>query len=99
MVNLSTVPTNIEKMVFVVNIYDARARNQHFGMIRNAFIRLVDMDTRSEICRFNLSENYNGMTGLVVGEIYRKNGAWKFNAIGQPVQEASRLDSLIRLFA
>ena len=98
MVNLSMIPANIEKMVFVVNIYDARVRNQHFGMIRNAFIRLVDMDSRTEICRFNLSENYTGMTGLVVGEIYKRNGAWKFNAIGQPVQEASRLDSLIRLY-
>ncbi len=105
LVDLSAVPANIEKMVFVVNIYDARVRNQHFGMIRNAFIRLVDMDgkaegahSKPEICRFNLSENYANMTGLVVGEIYKKNGVWKFNAIGQPVQEASRLDALIRLY-
>lgn len=98
MVNLPMVPAQVDKIVFVVNIYDARTRNQHFGLIRNAFIRLVDMDHRTEICRFNLSENYSNMTGLVVGEIYRKNGEWKFNAIGQPVQEASRLDSLIQLY-
>lgn len=98
-VDLQNVPREIGTIVFAVNIYEALNRNQHFGMIRNAFIRLVDMDTRTEICRFNLSENYTGMTGLVVGEIYKKNGAWKFNAIGQPVQEASRLDSLIRLYA
>lgn len=98
MVNLPMVPSQVDKIVFVVNIYDARKRNQHFGLIRNAFIRLVDMDHHTEICRFNLSENYNNMTGLVVGEIYRKNGEWKFNAIGQPVQEASRLDSLIQLY-
>lgn len=99
MVNLSKVPSDIDKVVFVVNIYDARTRNQHFGMIRNAFIRLVNMDNNTEICRYNLSENYNNMTGLVVGEIYRKNGEWKFNAIGQPVQEASRLDALIQMYA
>lgn len=98
MVNLSMVPANVDKIVFVVNIYDARVRNQHFGMIRNAFIRLVNMDSNTEICRYNLSDNYNNMTGLVVGEIYRKNGEWKFNAIGQPVQEASRLDALIQLY-
>lgn len=98
MVNLPMVPPQVDKIVFVVNIYDARSRKQHFGLIRNAFIRLVDMDHKTEICRFNLSENYNNMTGLVVGEIYRKNGEWKFNAIGQPVQEASRLDSLIQLY-
>ncbi|KAF5065480.1 Stress response protein SCP2 [anaerobic digester metagenome] len=99
MVNLPLVPQNIDKMIFVVNIFDAAARKQHFGLIQNAFIRLVDMGTRNEICRFNLSENYNGMTGLVVGEIYRKNGEWKFNAIGQGVQQASRLDSLIKIYA
>lgn len=99
MVNLPMVPMQVDKIVFVVNIYDARLRKQHFGLIRNAFIRLVDMDHHTEICRFNLSENYNNMTGLVVGEIYRKNGEWKFNAIGQPVQEASRLHSLLNMYA
>lgn len=98
MVNISQIPSYVDKVVFVVNIYQARKRGQHFGMIRNAFIRLVDMDSRTEICRFNLSENYNNMTGLVVGEIYRKNGEWKFNAIGQPVQEASTLRSLINMY-
>lgn len=99
MVDLSLLPSNILKIVFVVNIYQASQRNQHFGMVQNAFIRLVDMDSRSEICRFNLTEDYAGMTGLVVGEIYRKDGAWRFNAIGQPVRDASYLASLIRLYA
>ena len=98
MVNLKQVPSYVEKMVFVVNIYDGHSRNQHFGMIENAFIRLVDLDKNTEICKFNLSENYDNMTGLVVGEIYRRNGEWKFNAIGQPIQEASRLDSLLKLY-
>lgn len=98
MVDLNAIPPQIAKLVFVVNIYDARAKNQHFGMIQNAFIRLVDMSKNQEICRFNLSENYNNMTGLVVGEIYRHNGEWKFNAIGQPVQEASRLDALLNMY-
>lgn len=98
MVDISRLPASIEKIVFVVNIYDANVRRQHFGMITNAFIRLVDMSNNSEICKFNLSENYNNMTGLIVGEIYKKNGEWKFNAIGQGVQNASRLDSIINLY-
>jgi len=98
MVDLTRVPAEIQKMVFTVNIYDADKRGQHFGMIRNAFIRLVDRSKGSEICRFNLTEDYSGMTGLVVGEIYRRNGEWKFNAIGQPVRQASRLQSLIKLY-
>lgn len=98
MINLSMVPADVAKIVFVVNIYDANVRNQHFGMIQNAFIRLVNLTNNSEICRFNLSENYFGMTGMVVGEIYRYNGEWKFNAVGQPVKDASRLQSLLNLY-
>lgn len=97
-VDLPRVPQEIQKIVFVVNIYDANVKGQHFGMIQNAFIRLVNLANNSEICKFNLSENYYGMTGMVVGEIYRYNGEWKFNAIGQPVKEASRLQSLLNLY-
>ena len=97
-VDLSLIPPQIARLVFVVNIYDAGVRRQHFGMIRNAFIRLVDLGANAEICRFNLTEDYTGMTGLVVGEIYRRDGEWKFNAIGQGVVEASRLSSLIELY-
>ena len=98
MVDLSKVNASVGKIVFVVNIYDANVRNQHFGMIQNAFIRLVDMDKNNEICRYNLSDNYHGMEGLVVGEIYRYNGEWKFNAIGQPVKSASRVDKLSAMY-
>lgn len=98
MVDLSLLPPQVQKLVFVVNIYDANVRRQHFGMIRNAFIRLVDMSKNSEICRFNLTEDYSGMTGMVVGEIYRRGSEWKFNAIGQGIAQASRLQSLIKLY-
>lgn len=98
MVELNKVPGDIHKIVFVVNIYDANVRNQHFGMVRNAFIRLVNIADNSEICRYNLSENYNNMTGMIVGEIYRYNGEWKFNPIGQPVRDASRINKLCEMY-
>ncbi|MDR2174929.1 MAG: TerD family protein [Synergistaceae bacterium] len=94
-VDLRKIPPAVGKIVFTVNIYDGTQRRQHFGMIRNAFIRLVDISGGGEICRYNLSENYDGMTGLIVGEIYRRGGEWKFSAIGRPVKEASRLDKLL----
>ncbi len=98
MVNLSKIASNVGKIVFVVNIYEATNRHQHFGMIKNAFIRLVDMDKNSEICKFNLSDNYYGMEGLIVGEIYKKDNEWKFNAVGQPVQSASHVDKLTAMY-
>lgn len=98
MVDLQALPGEVDKLVFVVNIYDANVRSQHFGLIRNAFIRIVDTNNRTEICRFNLSEDYSGMTGMIVGEIYRYGNEWKFNAIGQGVRDASRFGSLVKLY-
>ncbi len=86
MVELSRLPSQYERVVFLVSIYQAKERRQHFGMIRNAFIRIVDADTNKEMCIYNLSsEDYEGACSMVFGELYRKNGEWKFNAIGQPL--------------
>ncbi len=86
-VNLEQLPAEYDKIIFVVNIYQAMQRRQHFGMIRNAFIRIYDASTNNELCRYNLSEKYDNMTAMIFGEIYRHNGSWKFNAIGQATQD------------
>lgn len=88
-VELTRVPQDFDRIVFVVNIYQAMQRKQHFGMIKNAFIRVVDADTGNELCKYNLSENYDGMTAMVFGEVYRYNGEWKFGAIGEPTHDNS----------
>lgn len=82
-VDLAAIPAEYDKIVMVVNIYQAVQRKQHFGMIQNAFIRLVDGRNNSEMCRYNLTEDYANMTAMIFGEIYRHNGEWKFNPIGQ----------------
>lgn len=86
-VDLSRIPADYDKIVMVVNIYDAIQRKQDFGMIQNAFIRLVDARNNNEICKYNLSESYDGMTAMIFGEIYKNNGEWKFNAIGQATND------------
>ena len=88
-VELRRVPGNIHKLVFVVNIYDCIRRRQDFGMIKNAFIRIVNGENNQELIKYNLTDNYSGKTTLVVGEIYRSSGDWKFAAIGEGTQEAS----------
>lgn len=97
-VNLSSLPSQYDKIIFVVNIYKANERKQHFGLIRNAFIRICDDENRQELCRYNLSENYDGMTAMVFGEIYLRNGQWKFNAIGQATKDNS-ISELVKRFA
>lgn len=81
-VNLSKVPSDYEKISIVVTIYDAEKRYQNFGMVSNAFIRLVDESNGEEILRYDLSEDFSTQTGLVIGEIYKHNGEWKFKAVG-----------------
>lgn len=88
LVDLSRVPQEYDRIVLVVNIYEAVKRNQHFGLIENAFIRLVDGRNNNEVCKYNLTENYSGMTSMIFGEVYRHNGEWKFNAIGQGTTDA-----------
>ncbi len=89
LVELPKLGTEYSKIVFVVNIYQALQRKQHFGMIKNAFIRLVDADRGVELCKYNLSENYDGKTAMIFGEIYLYNGEWKFSAIGEPTNDNS----------
>lgn len=97
-INLEELPRRYDKMIFVVNIYKAVERNQHFGMIRNAFIRVVDDDTHEELCRFNLSEDYTDTLSMIVGEVYRYKDEWKFNAIGSGTKDTS-LSDLAKRFA
>ncbi len=82
-VDLASVPAEYDRIVLVVNIYQAVQRKQHFGMVQNAFIRLVDARNNTEMCKYDLTESYPGMTAMIFGEVYRHNGEWKFNAIGQ----------------
>jgi len=77
------VPADVQKAVFAVTIYDAEARKQNFGMVSNAYIRIVNEDNNSEIARYDLSEDASTETAMVFGELYRHNGEWKFKAVGQ----------------
>lgn len=88
-VDLDKMPPNYDKLIFVVNIYQAVARNQHFGMIKNAFIRIIDPDSREELCRFNLSDDYTDMLSMIAGEVYKRGDDWKFNPIGSGTKDAS----------
>lgn len=96
-VDLARVPAVYDRIVIVVNIYDAVKRKQHFGMIQNAFIRLVDARNNNEMMKYNLTENYSGMTAMIFGEIYRHNGEWKFNAMGQGTNDPG-LGELVRRY-
>lgn len=96
LVNLQQVPSGVHRVVFTVTIHDADSRNQNFGQVSNAFIRIVNDETHEEIVRYDLGEDFSIETALVVGEIYRHGNEWKFNAIGSGFQGG--LASLITEF-
>lgn len=80
-VNLSKVPSNIQKIVFAASIYDGVNRLQNFGMVDNSYIRAYDAVSKEELFICELNEEHSLKTGMIAGELYRKNGEWKFNAI------------------
>jgi tellurium resistance protein TerD len=82
-ITLNLVPQEIKRLVIAVTIHDAVVRKQNFGMVQEAFIRIVNNETNTEIIRFDLSEDYSVETAMIFGEIYRHSGEWKFKAVGQ----------------
>jgi tellurium resistance protein TerD len=86
LVDLTKIPENISRIAFTVTIYDSDVRRQNFGQVSNAYIRIVDDATGTELIHYDLGEDFSIETAVVVGELYKHNGQWKFNAIGSGFQ-------------
>ncbi len=82
-VDLSAVPPDVSSVVFAVSIYEGDSRQQSFGQVRNAFIRVVNQADSAELARYDLTEDASTETAMVFGELYRNGPEWKFRAIGQ----------------
>ena len=85
-INLANVTSSIEKIAFSITIHDAEARGQNFGQVNNSYVRIINADTQEELIRYDLGEDFSIETAVVVGELYRHNNEWKFNAIGSGYQ-------------
>ncbi|MBQ7503378.1 TerD family protein [bacterium] len=82
-VDLDRLPADVEKVAFVVTIHEADVRKQNFGMVSNAYMRVVNDENKQEIAKYDLSEDASTNTAMIFGEIYRHNGEFKFKAVGQ----------------
>lgn len=85
-IDLSTVPANIQRIAFTITIHDAASRSQNFGQVSNAYARIFNEANGEELIRYDLGEDFSIETAIVVGELYRHNGEWKFSAIGSGYQ-------------
>lgn len=85
-IDLAAVPADVMKIAFTVTIHEAEQRRQNFGMVENAYIRVYDAVTGTELIRYDLCEDFSIETAVVVGELYKHDNEWKFNAIGSGFQ-------------
>ena len=81
-VNLQKVPAEVQKIVLAVTIHEAKERSQNFGQVQNAFVRVVNIENKQEIARYDLTEDFSIETALIMAELYRKDGEWRINAVG-----------------
>jgi tellurium resistance protein TerD len=95
-VDLRRVPDNIQELLFVATIYEAKKRGQNFGQIRNSYIRIFDRDTEQEIAKYELEEDFSIEIALEFGRLYKKNGSWKFQAVG--TGQNSGLESFVNKY-
>lgn len=93
-IDLPNVPANVEKIAFTITIYEATERSQNFGQVSRAYVRILNEDGGQELIRFDLGEDFSIETGVVVGELYRHSGEWKFSAIGSGYKDG--LSGLVR---
>jgi tellurium resistance protein TerD len=83
-VDLSRLDSRIEQIIFTVSIYEAELRKQNFGQVRNSFIRIYNAQTGEELCKYELDEDFSVETALEFGRLYKRNGSWRFEALGVP---------------
>ena len=94
---LDKIPEEIERLKVIINIYRAYSRHQHFGKVKNCFVRAEDMDTGKELVRYDIDQkDFNSKTGVFVADIYRYKGEWKFKAIGEAVKVAD-IDEMVKM--
>lgn len=86
LIDFSAIPADVEKIAITVTIHDAEIRNQSFGQVDNAYVRIEDEETGEEILRYDLGEDFSIETSLLFCELYRHNGEWKFSAVGAGYQ-------------
>jgi tellurium resistance protein TerD len=80
---LSDIPATVSKIVFAVTIHDAEKRSQNFGGVENSFVRVINQESGEELCKYDLREDFDIETAMILGEMYRHDGGWKFRAVGQ----------------
>ncbi|MBQ9142215.1 MAG: TerD family protein [Lachnospiraceae bacterium] len=84
-INLQTLNPAVKKIVFVLTINEAVEKRLHFGMMKDAYVRIMNPYNNTELVSFQMTDYYSNVISMMIGEVYQHNGAWKFNAVGNGV--------------
>ncbi|KZE80988.1 MAG: TerD family protein [Myroides sp.] len=82
LIDLTKIDSKVKEIIVVVTIHEAESRKQNFGQVRNSFIRIVDTNSKEELLKYELDEDFSIETAVEFGRIYERNGEWKFEAVG-----------------
>lgn len=96
MITLDEVPQKISCLAITLNIHSAFEKYQHFGVVKNCYIRVVDYETRKELVRYNITGDFNSKTAIFVADLYRNNDYWKLSLVEQGVQ-AKSIDEMVKM--
>lgn len=81
-IDCGKLPAEVDRVIFAASIHEAGKRGQNFGQVKKAYIRILSGDGKTELVRYDLSEDASADTAMLFGELYRKDGGWKFRALG-----------------
>ena len=95
-INLDLIPSNIQRLSIIINIYSAYSRGQHFGKVKNCYVHATDLDSGRELVQYKIDGNYDKHTGIFVADIYRENNVWNFQAIGDGCRVRD-IDEMVRI--
>ena len=96
-INIDLDKVKSDSVLIAVNIYRGKAKNQHFGMLQNAYVRIVDSSTNQELCRYTLDDKYNNYVTVIFGELCKNNNEWSFTAKGEAVNAGS-ISEVVRMY-
>ncbi|MDJ0715995.1 MAG: TerD family protein [Prochloraceae cyanobacterium] len=85
-VDFRKIPEDVDRMAITVTVYEAEKRGHNFGQVNNAYVRLVNVETKEEVLRYDLDEDFSIETAIIMAEFYRKDGEWRVNAVGSGYQ-------------
>ena len=95
-IDTSKINPEAQQIVFSCSINEAEKRGQNFSQVSNAYIRIYDQETSTEIATFFLAEAASNETAFILGRLVNSTEGWVFEAY--PMGYPGGLESLVEIY-